>query len=578
MDNKEHDNDWRFEKLYELLGDVEVSKEEETDTPNGDNSSDLEQDIVEETKHSEDEQSAQDNFQFRDVFNIFNDNGNISGTEKLDLFNNTISDNNLNTTNDFAFKYDFVDDTNGNEVKDERPKYLMPSVDEIIKNNNINNARIASENATYRELFANEEEETPKPENTYVEPTNIKLGEIVKEEPVVETEEENKPDRELLEDKTEKFRNKTLIPKKLFDDDLDSALDEKRFIDIISSKKTLGILLILVFIVVCVLVIKAFYFGKLVKIYNEYTDEVDHGNSNTVVYEDDDINDDTLRKVAAEELLSCIKTPLDVNNLPDNINQVIKNINNYYRSSSNNFAFLYKDIYTGFTVSYNENGKIFAASAIKAPVSIYLYNEASKGNISLDEELTYTSNYYNNGTGVLKEKEVNTKYSVKTLLSYAIKNSDNAAHNMLMDKYGKDNIYKYWKEKGTNTIFTGNDNWGLLSAHDAKIYMSELYNFYINDTKYGTDIMNDFIGATTKFITGKNEYIVANKSGWSGSSQHDVAIVFAENPYIVVALSNYGYDNNYMSYFNKVNDLAYELHTEYWKYKTAKCSEIRQYN
>ena len=297
-----------------------------------------------------------------------------------------------------------------------------------------------------------------------------------------------------------------------------------------------------------------------------------------MVYEDGDVNDDVLKKVAADELLTCIKMPLDVNDLPDNINKVVKDINNYYRSSGNNFAFLYKDIYTGFTVSYNEDGKIFAASTIKAPVSIYLYEEASKGNIDLTEKLTYTSEYYNNGTGVLKEQQPNTSYSIKTLLEYAIRHSDNAAHNMLMDKYGKKNIYNYWKEKGTNTIFTCDDNWGLISAHDAKIYMSELYNFYINDNKYGADIMNDFIGATTKFITGKNKYVVANKSGWSGSSQHDVSIVFAENPYIVVALSNYGYDNNYMSYFNKANDLAYELHYEYWKYKTSKCGEIRQYN
>ncbi len=573
MDNNNNDIDWRFEKLRELLGDIGEVKQD-------DNKQTIPEEKAEEVtpvaeKVVENSTVQEDNFQFRDVFNIFNDNNNITGTERLDLFNNTISDNNLNATNEFAFKYDFSSDKDDKHVdgENDKPLEFMPSVDEIIKNNNINNAKVEDNKPTLINAPQSAVDDTA---NNYVEPTNIKLGEIVLDE--APKTEEVKVNGDSSENKVELFRNKTLIPKKTFDDDLDSALDEKSFIDVISSKKTLGILLILVFIVVCILVIKAFYFGKLVKIYNEYTDEVDHGGKNTVVYEDGDINDDVLKKVAADELLTCIKTPLDVKDLPDGINRVVKDINNYYRSSGNNFAFLYKDIYTGFTVSYNEDGKIFAASTVKAPVSIYLYEEASKGNVDLTEELTYTSNYYNNGTGVLKEKQTNTNYSIKTLLEYAIRHSDNAAHNMLMDKYGKKNIYNYWKEKGTNTIFTGNDNWGLISAHDAKIYMSELYNFYINDTTYGTDIMNDFIGATTKFITGKNKYIVANKSGWSGSSQHDVSIIFAENPYIVVALSNYGYDNNYMSYFNKANDLAYELHNEYWKYKTSKCGEIRQYN
>ena len=89
--------------------------------------------------------------------------------------------------------------------------------------------------------------------------------------------------------------------------------------------------------------------------------------------------------------------------------------------------------------------------------------------------------------------------------------------------------------------------------------------------------MNNFVNTTTKFITGKNNYKVANKSGWSGSAMHDVSIIFADNPYIVIALSNLGTSDNYWQYFNKANDLAYRLHTEYWKYKMSVCNNINQY-
>ena len=77
-------------------------------------------------------------------------------------------------------------------------------------------------------------------------------------------------------------------------------------------------------------------------------------------------------------------------------------------------------------------------------------------------------------------------------------------------------------------------------------------------------------------MKGSNNYKVANKSGWAGTAIHDMAIIFADNPYIVVALSNTG-TSNYTTYFNKANELAYELHTEYWKYKIKSCGNINQY-
>ena len=266
-----------------------------------------------------------------------------------------------------------------------------------------------------------------------------------------------------------------------------------------------------------------------------------------------------------------------MNNLPDNINSIINEINNYYNQSNNHFAFVYKDLFTGFTVTYNADQSIFAASSIKAPTDIYIWEMASQGKVNLDEMLTYTSSYYNTGSGVLKNNAFNTQYSVRKLLEYSTVTSDNAAHNMLMDKYGRENMLKFWQEKGTKTIFTEYTNWGPTSGHDAMIYMEELYNFYISDDEYGNAVMTNFINSYPKFLKGKNNYKVASKSGWSGSSLHEMAIIFADNPYIVIALSNLGDTGYYTSYFDTANDLAYKLHTEYWKYKINKCNEIKQY-
>ena len=311
--------------------------------------------------------------------------------------------------------------------------------------------------------------------------------------------------------------------------------------------------------------------------YEEETMTYDKNIEATVkIYSDENLSDSNVNN-AANNLINCINSKIDVNNVPSNVQNVINKINDFYNESGNHFAFAYKDLHTGFSVTYNESQQVFTASTIKAPTDLYIYEMASLGKINLDDEMTYTSNYFNPKSGKLKYNEFNTKYTVRELLRLSTVYSDNAAHNMLEDKFGRVNMLNFWKEKGTEYIFTQNTNWGVLNAHDAVIYMEELYTFYLNNEQYGKEIMENFKNASPKFIEGKNNYLVANKSGWGNTSIHDVSIIFAENPYIVVALSTLGKTNIYNAYFDKVNDLAYELHTEYWKYKTQACSNIKQY-
>ena len=353
---------------------------------------------------------------------------------------------------------------------------------------------------------------------------------------------------------------------------------KKNFLLVFTNRKIMLWLTIFTFVFTLITVGKTFYLRSIVDEYLDYVVEIEYKEDDKAII---DIEDkyviEELKDMAASELVSCINSSVDVSDLPDSVTSVIDEINNYYNQSNNHFAFKYKDLYTGFSVSYNENQNIFVASTIKAPKDIYIYEMASLGKINLNEKLTYTKDYYINGSGVLKNRKFNVDYTVRELLYFSTVYSDNAAHNMLMDRYGRNNILNFWREKGTKTIFSANTNWGPINAHDGAIYMEELYKFYTENDEYGKEVMTNFINAKPKFIKGKNNYKVANKSGWSGTAIHDVSIIFADNPYIVVVLSNLGQTDYYMSYFNKVNDLAYKLHTEYWKYKMDYCNEIKQY-
>jgi len=364
----------------------------------------------------------------------------------------------------------------------------------------------------------------------------------------------------------------------IFSDGLDEDTGYSKGIkQFLTNRKTVSTVLVLAFIFVCIVVAKAFYFGNKVDKYEEFFTVIDKKiDEEAHVYASQEIDNEILKKVAASELVNCIGTKIDTDNLSDGIKNAIRDINNYYNESYNNFAFAYKDIYTGFTVTYNENQDIFTASTIKAPTDIYVYEMASMGKIDLEKELTYTPKQYVNGSGSIQHQKMYTKYKTRELLRLSTVYSDNIAHNILMDNYGRTNMLNFWTNLGTTAIFKQNSNWGRLNAHDALIYMSELYRFYNENDEYGNQLMNNFMNAVPKFIKGKNGYKVANKSGWTGSAIHDVSMIFADNPYIVVALSNTG-NGNYTSYFNKANDLAYNLHTEYWKYKMSLCDSIKQY-
>lgn len=334
---------------------------------------------------------------------------------------------------------------------------------------------------------------------------------------------------------------------------------------------------IITLICVSIVVYKAVNNKKKVEKYEEHIAIIENKDDSTVdLGYDNNLIVNKYKDIEVNEYVNCLNKQMNNNEMSSTIKNNINTLENLFNQSNNHFAFKYTDIYTGFTISYNENQGIFTASTIKAPMAIYLYEQSEQGLIDLEEKLTYTSSYYSEGTGILKTRKFNQEYTIRELISYAIIHSDNAAHNMLMDKFGRENMYNFWNKKGTKLIFKENSNWGIINANDATIYMKELYDYYSADTKSSNELMKNFTNVTFKPLSNKEgKKNTANKSGWSGSVFHDVAIVFEKNPYILVVLSNLGEgDNSYSSLFSKTSNLVGQIHEEYWKLKYSMCQEI----
>ncbi len=334
---------------------------------------------------------------------------------------------------------------------------------------------------------------------------------------------------------------------------------------------------IITFGLLCYIIYKNFNYKDDINSYEEFFTRIDNKKSNVlktsydfniVPYQFDSENN------KVNQYAICMNKPLEEEYINDDIKLLQTTLENLYNRSYNNFAFKYVDLHTGYTLSYNEDQSIFAASTIKAPMAVYLYEMAQNKVVDLNTTLTYSPYYYNTGTGLLKERAFYQDYTARDLTSLAIIYSDNAAYNMLIDHFGKANMNNFWSQKGTNTIFKSYDNWGNISAHDAVIYMRELYDFYNTKSDLANELMDYFKKVTFKLIMDKNGYKnTASKSGWSGTVIHDSAIVLDENPYILVVLSNLGY-SDYEFLFNQTSLLIGQIHEIYWNLKDEMCQKV----
>ncbi len=95
-----------------------------------------------------------------------------------------------------------------------------------------------------------------------------------------------------------------------------------------------------------------------------------------------------------------------------------------------------------------------AASTIKIPILIALFQQIDRGEIKLDEQLTLQKTMLAAGSGTLAKSPAGSKFSVQEVATKMITISDNTAANLLIDRLGgKDKLnlqFRSWGLLHTN--------------------------------------------------------------------------------------------------------------------------------
>lgn len=248
------------------------------------------------------------------------------------------------------------------------------------------------------------------------------------------------------------------------------------------------------------------------------------------------------------------------------LTEIYNTINEYGASTS----FYLISLNDGMSIGYNIDHKYETASSIKAPYALYIYEEIAKGNIDPNQEITYESKFYNKGTGVVKNSDFGTNYTVRDLVYYSLTESDNVAHIMLHKTFGIKGYNEMLRNLGTKQLYlTASNPWGYTSPRSAAIIWQEIYNFSIRESE-GINFLNILTNGKYNYFKEVMPSIPsASKAGFANRDVVETGIVFGDHPYIAIAIANKGGNIGAYTQVLKLVNHMNDIMNEYNEYKKA---------
>lgn len=222
------------------------------------------------------------------------------------------------------------------------------------------------------------------------------------------------------------------------------------------------------------------------------------------------------------------------------LQSLTEQIRNYLGKNIDNVGLAYYDLNSGNTLSINGDKIFTAASTVKVPLAMLVYDQIAQGTLKENEALPYNEEFYEGGTGILQNQDLSKPIPLPTLVEYAIRYSDNIATNMLIGKLGYEN-FKRGVDQMSGIVTSHEGNY--ITANGALNILKRLYTESLTNTYYQkiiswmkTTIFHD------KMDRDIDQRLVAHKIGLYGSYVSDIGIVYTPDPY-VLAIYTHGLDD-----------------------------------
>lgn len=234
----------------------------------------------------------------------------------------------------------------------------------------------------------------------------------------------------------------------------------------------------------------------------------------------------------------------------DSFREKTKNLSGIY-------SFYVVRLSSGFSYGDNEDEQMQAASLIKLPVFVALYQEAEAGNIDLDASYKLKESDKTGGSGSLVGRAAGSMFTYRELAEYMGKQSDNTAYTIFVNLLGEDKIQKVIDEIGmTQTSINDNQT----SSKDVATLLKKLWTGKL----VSLDSRDEILATLTDTIyedhlkKGIPNEEVAHKYGREVHVVNDAGIVLNSNPFVIVIMTSGIIEKEADSVFPELAKLIYE--------------------
>lgn len=204
-----------------------------------------------------------------------------------------------------------------------------------------------------------------------------------------------------------------------------------------------------------------------------------------------------------------------------------------------NAALFYKDIESGKTLVINGEKSFGAASMIKAVYIYTLLVSADGGLLDLDEIIVYKEDMFVEGTGRFKDVLDGSAFTVRELMSFTLRYSDNTAYSMLRKRYGTRFFASAMENAGVSP--TSYSKWWKGTVTQYGEFFVALANYFASDSENAKWLKDEMVKSTQNVMLQNALYPdkVAHKYGWDNDAYCDGGVAFSGNGmYAVVFMSD----------------------------------------
>lgn len=239
------------------------------------------------------------------------------------------------------------------------------------------------------------------------------------------------------------------------------------------------------------------------------------------------------------------------------------------------------DLNTGYHTGFNAKASMPAASTIKIPVMVDVFQQLATGRFDLQRHVTLLARDKDWGSGELCDAPVGSTYTISELLEKMIDISDNTATNMLIRFVGRQRINASMRELGleqtrlTDDVRT--DGWSIrrelrTSPNDLAHLLTLMARRELVDEWSSNEMISILEADEYNTLLPEplpDDVAIAHKTGSLFDTLNDAGIVFAGNSPYVIAVMTTSLPSQDLgrSFIHTVSRLAYtdELRFAHWR-------------